>query len=883
MSTASSAHHFEHLPLVLRDRGPTRVPRAHIRPNPTTAFNQTNRAAHSDGLTKRSLSVSATWKTQQQSRLQNGLPPTDSGIPLLLRIDPSLDLDDLRRQMQFEIVSEQDDGYVIVVSEDVDLAAFQAKATDFASSVRGSGAIAQLHELKEDLNHDERLARVLSPVLFEEWPTMQASQTYVCDVSVACVGTWEVPSKPKRNPRWKPQTWAIKENEWSSQRLAAYEKWDALKDERLCVICNIIEHYQAVILRIVDEGEAEAIALPDSFTFRLKISGKGLRDLVLNYPYIFEVAEPDDIETPQESNRHHKANDYKVRVESPPPNAPTVCVIDSGIQEEHLLLEPGIHKTTSHCFLPATSPTDVSDYVMGGGHGTRVAGAVLHGEQIANAGTVRLDAWVQNARVLNDQNAMPIEMMPAAVIRQVIKHFHEGTHKTRIFNHSINSRVASRRRHMSAWAAEIDLLSNECDVLVIQSAGNIAFSESPPRTGVKEHLSAGRAYPAFLNEASSRVANPAQSLQALTVGSVAYGMLDSGGWRTLASKKGEPSGFSRSGLGIWDSIKPEVVEYGGDCLATGANPPDVSTPTAGSGIYPELVRSTRHGGPACDRDVVGTSFATPKVTKLAARLQILLPNESCLLYRALIVQSAQWPKWAGELAKPQQAELLRRIGYGVPDVGRATTNTDHRVTFIVNRDQTVGPGACHIYQVPIPPAMRGPADEYDIRIDVTLSYASSPRRTRRSPRAYLATWLDWTNNRRGESLEAFLTRALKTEEPVTAEGEGQLGWVIHERSIWGLPGVNRSVGTVQKDWAIVKSNALPDDLCIAVRGHKGWSQDPDSVATYSLAVTLEIVGKEIPIYEPLRAAVLNLQTEIEAELEAEASLEIQLEDQEVTT
>jgi hypothetical protein len=34
-------------------------------------------------------------------------------------------------------------------------------------------------------------------------------------------------------------------------------------------------------------------------------------------------------------------------------------------------------------------------------------------------------------------------------------------------------------------------------------------------------------------------------------------------------------------------------------------------------------------------------------------------------------------------------------------------------------------------------------------------------------------------------------------------------------------------------------------------------------------VTFEIVGEEIPIYEPLRIAVLELQSQVEAEVEAE--------------
>ena len=97
----------------------------------------------------------------------------------------------------------------------------------------------------------------------------------------------------------------------------------------------------------------------------------------------------------------------------------------------------------------------------------------------------------------------------------------------------------------------------------------------------------------------------------------------------------------------------------------------------------------------------------------------------------------------------------------------------------------------------------------------------------------------------------------------TDEGES-LGWTIENNPVWGrMPGVRRSIGTLQKDWLVKKSNALPEEFCIAVRGHKGWSKDPDVTARYALAVSFEILGKEIPIYAPLKAAVLELQAEIE--------------------
>ncbi|HET6884437.1 MAG TPA: S8 family peptidase, partial [Pirellulales bacterium] len=817
--------------------------------------------------------VVADWQTRKAQRLADGLPTIEGGIPLLIKIDPSLDLDELRHFFQFEIVSEQEDGFVIVASEDISLTSFQQKLNDFATAATGSANVAKIHELREDPTQEERLRRILTDTLFNEWPTLADDQTYICDVSVSCAGTWQIPKKPKRG-RLTDEKWARKEAEWSQSRTDAYDNWDGLKDERLDSIRGIIGHYQGEILLNVDDAPVAAPTLPDSFTLRLKLPAKGLKDLVLNYPYIFEVAEPDDIELPQEIARELREIRARLEIQPPDTNAPAVCVIDSGIQEEHFLLEPGIDKQASHCFLPRTSATDVADYVRHGGHGTRVAGAVLHGEGITTEGKVSLECWVQNARVLDANCNLPQELFPPALLREIVKRYHEGKRRTRIFNHSINADAACRTRHMSAWATEIDRLSGEYDILIIQSAGNLKTSRAAPRPGIAELIGGGRAYPDYLGEPTCRVANPAQSFQALTVGSVAYGAFESIGWHSFASRPGEPSAFSRAGLGIWDTIKPEVVEKGGDCMRTTGNPPAVSTPDSAREYYPELVRSTRDGGPAFDRDDIGTSYAAPKVTRIAARLQALLPDEPCLLYRGLIVQSARWPDWASALTREQQAALLKRIGFGIPDMGRATENTHHRTTFITHGEREIGAGECHIYQVPIPHQLRRAGEEYDIRVEITLSYAAEPRRTRRTPRGYLSVWLDWLSNRKGESLDAFLTRALKSDENAIREGSS-FGWVIESRGQWGqIPDIRRNVGTVQKDWTVVKSYDLPEDLCIAVRGHRGWSRDPEAAARYALVASFEIVGQEIPIYEPLRAAVHELQAEVEAEVQAETAIEV---------
>lgn len=887
-------HNFEHLPLLLRHRGRARLPRGG-KTSPQTRANRNARQAHSASLLTASQSLSAYWRNRQEQRQEQNLPTIPQGIPILLQVDPGLDLDVLREKFSFEIVAEQEEGYVIVASEDIELAPFLEMVNGFAVEIHGSATIASVHRLYDDPDQADRLRRILSDRLLEVWPTIADNQLYTIDVGVACTGTQEIPAYPKKGKRESDGDWARKERDWSQARSDAYTAWDNLKVARETEIEQFMQFYNADILHLVDGAAFDAAVLPDSFTVRVRITGKGLRDFILNYAYIFEVVEPEDIVLPQ------RITDVRAQpgdLPAPPPpdvHAPAVCIIDSGIQEAHILLQPAIDQGTSHCFLPGTNADEVSDQVSPGGHGTRVAGAVLYGESVAQNAASQLSFWIQNARVLDENNRMPVELFPPEAIRAAVERFHQGPRGTRLFNHSINASAPCRTRYMSAWAAEIDLISATYDVLIVQSAGNLPLSGNNPQLGVKDHLAAGRDYPVYLYEASTRVANPGQSLQALTVGSVAYGALEADGWRTFAQRGGYPSAFSRSGFSIWNVIKPEVVEFGGDDVRTTNVPADVQAGGRIAAACPELVRSTMFPpGPPYDRDETGTSFSTPKVTRIAAQLQRILPEEPALLYRALIVQSARWPDWAegvlAELRHPDSrnhqarrqqlidraSRIIRCIGFGIPNQEAATVNTDHRTTFITNGETLIHARECHIYQVPIPPQLRGQADEFEIRIDVTLSYVAQPRRTRRNLRRYLSTWVDWKSSKLGEGINDFRVRALKDEDKDAESLPGSvLPWTLHEKSDAGwIRETKRNSGTVQKDWAVVKSNTLPDHFCIAVVGHPGWSHDPDSTARYALAVSFEILGQEIAIYDPLRTAIIELQAQVNAEVEAEAEIEI---------
>lgn len=859
---------FPHLRLLRTYHGSAKLPHGG-KPDPQTEANKADPVAHARALGSTATSLARAWRERKERQIESGSPIVKAGVPFVLQVEPHLDLDLIRRRIGLEIVSEQEDGYIIVASEDVDISRLQALIRGFSTGASGSAVIACVHELVEDPNQDDRLRRILSDALYRAWPALGDDVTYTVDVGVGGLGLGEIPDQPERGSTKSDEDWKARQADWANARTAAYQRWDDLKRERESEIERFVAHYGGAIISIVDGQEIRFSELPGSFTVRISMVGKGVRDLVLNYPYLFEVAEPPEFEaTRNTTGSEGLASD--LHPTPPEVSAPTVCVIDSGVQEGHPLLAAAIDSASSRSFLPGPDGYSVVDEVPPGGHGTRVAGAVLYGDAVPHDGRPQLRAWIQNARVLDRHCKLPNSLPPPGLMRAVIQRYHLGNRKTKVFNHSISQRVPYRVRHMSAWASEIDMLSYEYDVLVLQAAGNIPERGDAPLLGVENHLAQGRDYPAFLRAPSSRISDPAHSLQALTVGSVAYGSLAVNGWTSFAPFAGAPSPFSRTGPGIWDCIKPEVVEYGGDFLRDGNRPPNVSTPSAAVGCYPMLVRSTRFPpSPASARDAVGTSYAVPKVSRIAAEVQRVLPDEPALLYRALIVQSARWPDWAWRGSSENQAEALRVLGYGVPDLERATGNSPHRVTLVTGGAHEIAARDGHVFQVPIPASMRRPGSDYDVLVEVTLSYAAQPRRTRRLPRRYLSTWLDWRSSALGESLGSFTDRVLKDQEDDAEAVRGRtIPWVLHERDTWGvLRGVRRNVGTVQKDWAIVKSNSLPEDFCIAVVAHQGWSRDPASTAKYALAVTFEILGREIEIYDDVQVAVEALEADLVSDVE----------------
>jgi hypothetical protein len=448
-------------------------------------------------------------------------------------------------------------------------------------------------------------------------------------------------------------------------------------------------------------------------------------------------------------------------------------------------------------------------------------------------------------RVLDKNNTLT-HKLPAELMKEIV----EDNEDCKIFNLSINSNVASRLKHMSSWAATIDSLINHNKVIFLISAGNITKDD------IRHYLGSGLNYPDFLEEPFCRIANPAQSSFAITVGSVNHASFDDADCLSLGIED-EVSPFSRIGTGIWGMIKPDVVEYGGGLTVSKTG----NIVSGKEAISPELIRSTLNGGSAVGNDIVGTSFATPKVSNIVAQLLKLYPDEDINLLRALVVQGARLPN---NFFENPTSKSIRHFGYGIPSLERVTKNTNQRVTFYNVGEIRAEEG--HIYSLNIPEFLRSPVEEYDILIEVTLSYTTRVRRTRQKTKSYLSSWLDWTSSKVGESFEDFRDYVLKEieEDDTTYDidvrnGMSGWNWKIKSNSRGSVDGISRTNSTVQKDWTIIKSYELPNDISLAVRGHKGWDKENGEIS-YSLVVSIEVLNSNLEIYEAIR-----IENEVEIE------------------
>lgn len=831
---------FPHLPLRSALQGDFNFRKTPRTPNPRTLQNLQNRNQHGSNLTEKADSITNLYQDIIAWRDEVGLPelPTVGIIPVYLRINPDKYDIEFLKGFGIEIIAEEEDGYIIGASTD-GFKSLRDKIKQFVEKDKAKNT-SELWDIID--GNGWRTEQIFSEDLYQKWQenNIHDDNVFTVDVSVACYlkkSDW-----PAKKEGETDEHYEIKVQRWQ-ERSAKYDiARDELEWARQDEIQHFIELYGGAIT-------SEFMSYEDSFGFRAEMSGQALKDLVLNYPYVFEVTEYDNVES---IIGEEGENDSALNLIEPEPDSPSVCVIDSGIQENHKLLSKAILDLDSVSYVPGEQTT-TSDQVANGGHGTKVAGSVLFGNNIPEDGDYQLPCFILNARVLDAGNSMSSRLFPPKLMKDINSDFATAN----IFNLSITARVPCRQIHMSQWAAALDQIAHDDDKLFVVSAGNIKDDNLRPNNpGIKNHLQAGRVYPQYLLESSCRIADPAQSAFSLTVGSVCLDRFEDEDRMSFGAKD-EVSSFSRTGLGMWGAIKPEVVEYGGDWIRErhGDNLTVVDSTSA------KVVKAGL-GGVGYD---IGTSFAAPKVSYIAAHLMRLFPKENSLFHKALIIQSARYPE---AFFYNPTTNHIRHYGYGIPNFERAIQNNAQRITF--TSSGRLNTAKAHLFSVNIPEEMRRQGEDYDILIEVSLCYTAKPRRTRRNLRSYLSAWLSWQSAKLNQSFQSFqrdvLKSMLQNGDPAVAEANQDVSgipWFLSENPIHGkVHGVKRQASANQKDWAIVKSYKLSQELSFAVVGHKGWEKDMSQEIPYTFVVSFEVLGAEFPIYELMQQVNVEVEQRV---------------------
>lgn len=190
---------------------------------------------------------------------------------------------------------------------------------------------------------------------------------------------------------------------------------------------------------------------------------------------------------------------------------PYVCLLDTGVNNGHPLLQQAIANADKHSVDPTWGVDD------GEGHGTEMAGLALLGnlsEALSIQAPVAISHRLESVKLLPEDGANGGDailhgyLTSEAVARPTVT----APHRKRVFSMAITARDNRDRGRPSAWSATIDRLAYDADEqggtpkLFVISAGNI----KDPNAWIE--------YPH--SNTCDGIHDPAQAWNALTVGAM---------------------------------------------------------------------------------------------------------------------------------------------------------------------------------------------------------------------------------------------------------------------------------------------------------------------------------------------------------------------------
>lgn len=566
------------------------------------------------------------------------------------------------------------------------------------------------------------------------------------------------------------------------------------------------------------------------------------------------------------------ALELRDRVSPPSADAPTVCVLDTGVTRGHPLLEAFLDSDDCHTCEPAWGTHDHH------GHGTEMAGLALYGDLVpvlASAEHVMLRHRLESVKILppDGQPENPPDLYGAVTAEAASRVEIQAPERRRTFSMSIAATDERDRGQPTSWSAAIDALAagrsfdpstqgldylddgdNPAQRLYVLCAGNIDESALSV-----DHLDRSDIDP---------IHDPGQAWNALTVGAMTEkSVISDPGWTSWqpVARPGELSPWSTTGVTFAEAwpIKPDVVFEGGNVVKNAVGAINYGCP--------DLSLLSTHFKPASKPFVLSwaTSAATAQAARLAALISADYPSYWPETLRALVVHSADWSAQMqthlrGASGKRARAKIVQRYGFGVPNAERALRSANDALTLVAQsriRPFIKGKmGELHFFDLPWPRDVLAELGASPVRLRITLSYFIEPNPGRRGWKhrhRYASHGLRFEVKGPTESPEEFRKRlnkqALEEDEAKPAKGSDSSEWYLGPQA--------RNRGSLHSDFLSCNAADLAERGVIAVYPVSGWWKDQPKRdrsnlgARYALIVSIETPGVETDIWTPVAQQV----------------------------
>jgi hypothetical protein len=554
------------------------------------------------------------------------------------------------------------------------------------------------------------------------------------------------------------------------------------------------------------------------------------------------------------------------RITWPGTDAPAVCVFDTGVNRAHSLIEPALAENDLHAIDKEWGTDDHSAQ----GHGTSMAGLVLHGDLTAALGDAskrQLTHRLESVKVLPPKGFDPNDPASYGVLTQAAVALPEITapERSRVYCMAVTNLDVSGSTP-SSWSAAVDqaasgsMIGDDAEApkrLIVLAAGNIEAQIDYTKIQPQDNFP---------------IEDPAQAWNALTVGGYTdlIEVHDKGyeEWSPMVGA-GELSPHSRTSV-TWPQgrspFKPELVMESGN---RAVNPTKTEVLTVDS---LSLLSTGSDVGKAPLVPFQATSAAAAQAARLAAQLAADHPEYWPETIRALMIHSAEWTEpmvkaLEGTAGKKENYELIRCFGYGVPDYDRATASAKNHLALFAQAaiqpfklDGNRKFNECHYYSLPIPSEMLEQLGNEPVQLKITLSYFIEPNpglSANVDPQRYQSHGLRFDLRRKGETLDKFKKRVNASEW----ENPGDKPRAEPDDNRWLLGAQSISAGSLHCDvWSGPAIELLGrDTLCI--KPVNGWwrqraaKEIVNKKTRYALIVSLKSANVDIDLYTPIRTVV----------------------------